>query len=134
MINKNPVYKFTYKGKFPRKDMHRVDKQIFEKELVKQMANQNCGHFYLDDVPIYVNVHITQIPPSSWEPNLAKKLSDGKKPMTKGPNANDVALLVLNAMEGSTFTHRQQVAKFVVTKNWGWEERITIEFGVANNG
>lgn len=132
MINKNPVYKFSFDGRFPRKDMHRVDVNIFKKEVVKQLATQGCDNFYLDDVALYVGITIHEPTPKNWEPNLSKSLCDKKKPMFRGPNADQMVNLVLDALEGMICKHKQQFSKVVVKKKFGWKETIEIEIGVDN--
>ena len=132
MKNKNPVYKFSFENRFPRKDMHRISVDVFKKEVIKQLAIQGCDNFYLDDVPLYVGITLIELTPKGWDENITKSLCDKNKPMFRGPNADQVANLILDALGGMICSHKQQFSKVVIKKRFGWKETIEIEIGVDN--
>lgn len=69
--------------------------------------------------------------PKSW--TKADRLSalSGTKPHTSKPDSDNIAKLVMDALNGIAWADDKQVVSLTVAKRYGQEEGIRIEFGAA---
>ena len=102
------------------------EKTALYENLIKIEYIQQCNHRFSDDAEI--EMHITAyygIPKTATKKMLAQ-IENGLRPIKK-PDADNVAKIVADALNGYAYKDDAQIVRLVVDKFYSTEARVEVE-------
>jgi hypothetical protein len=120
---------FEVKGRFPRKGYHRIDREIYEKLVMRSFINAHQDYCIEEDTPVEVVVELYEPPKKSMEQWAQKDLCDSKAPLLEFPDVSDVADIVISSLQSVAYHYKKQVASVVVKKFYGWTDKLKVGIG-----
>ena len=120
---------FEVKKRFPRKSYHRIEREMYEKEVIKVFVTTHQDYCVKEDRPVELVIELYEPPKKSMEQWLQKDLCDSKAPLLEYPDSYDVVDIITSALQSVAYHSKKQVASVSIKKFYGWVDKVKIGIG-----
>lgn len=128
------MYEFDVPGRIRGKDRPRFSRGHtytpkktveYEKEIAI-IAKQAGVPLFGEDTPLSVTIWAFMTPPTKWQKKRRDAAVEEQRPAIKRPDADNIAKVVLDALNGIAYEDDVQVATVVVMKRYADEEALCV--------
>ena len=116
--------KFTRIGNFTRAY---TPKETVNYENWVKLSYQNFGGEYFGDVELSAIILATMPIPKSWSIKKRNKAKEGEIPPKIKPDCDNIAKIILDALNGIAYDDDKQIVELIVKKEYGEEPKVIVE-------
>jgi Holliday junction resolvase RusA-like endonuclease len=103
------------------------EKTVLYENLIKTCYMEQSKVFFESDVALDIEICAYYEPPKSTSKKRQRSMLDWEEFPTKKPDADNIAKVVLDALNGVAYSDDKQVVNLAVTKRYDRQAKVEIE-------
>ena len=117
--------RFNGCGKYVR--TYTPDKTVRYEKLVKSAYKEQAENYSFGDAPLRVNITAFFAPPKSATKAKRAKMLNGELYPTKKPDADNIAKIICDALNGIAYNDDSQIVRLTVNKIYSETAYVTVD-------
>lgn len=121
-----------YNPKLGRSQSITPEKTVLYENRIKQCYQTQCdGVRFGDDEPLCVSITANFEPPKSTSKKKREQMLNGELIPTKKPDADNIAKVVCDALNGIAYRDDAQIVKLTIKKRYAKEACVFVQIATA---